>query len=525
MKEIFQEESYSVKRVLFFLPVFAMSLVCAVVVLIHMPEQETIKSVSYLWFILNLVLMVITFQCLQKHYFNAVENRIAKLRIKVMDHARNTDLMTLKRVGVERIYTTLTSDIKAISETTDIMLLCFQGGVRMILIYFYIGFLYPPAFGIMVFLSGIGVALYISNHTKMIKLFELVRDQEKKLFESVNHLIQGFKELKLCSKKSNDFYKRSLGNGARVLRNLKMDSVRYYIRNATVTYGFWKGILLVMILVLPFFGIHAATLPVVVGLVITMPLRQVIDRYSQFHMAYMSIKRLIRFEKMMRGITREPEPIKDKNELCYGTIRYDNISYAHRTKDARPFSIGPMSLSFSTGEVVFITGGNGSGKSTLLNVITGLYPADSGQVYMDDKKVDIRSYRELFSPIFTDFYLFDGLYGIDNPDAERIGELLRVFELDGRVKWVDGKFSTLNLSTGQRKRMALVTTILEDKPFYIFDEWAADQDPHFREYFYMKLLPEFKSQGKTIVAVTHDDGYFHTADRVLHLDYGQLFVS
>ncbi|MCG8634478.1 MAG: cyclic peptide export ABC transporter [Desulfobacterales bacterium] len=522
MRNMFQEERESVKRVLFFLPLFALSLVSLVVILIHIPEQQIIEGSTYLWFIVMLCLMVVTFRNLQKYFFNAVENRIMNLRIKVMDHVRNTDLETLNQVGAERIYTALTSDIRAISETTDIILLCFQGGLRTVMIYFYVAYLYPPAGALMVVLTSIGAALYISNHTKMIRLFELVRYRQKKLFESVNHLIHGFKELKLSNRKSNDFYERSLRKEAEDLRELKTDSVGFYIRNATITYGFWKGILLVMILALPFAGIPAATLPVVVGLVITMPLRQVIDRYSQFHMAYMSIRRLMDFETMMKGITREPEPASDEETACPGVIRYDNISYVYRTRDARPFSIGPMSLSFSAGEVVFITGGNGSGKSTLLNVMTGLYPADSGMVYLDGRAVDIRSYRELFSPIFTDFHLFDALYGIKDPDQGKINELLRVFQLDKRVKWINGKFSTLDLSTGQRKRMALLTTILEDKPVYIFDEWAADQDPHFREYFYMKLLPDFKSQGKTVIAVTHDDRYFHTADRVLHLDYGQL---
>jgi putative ATP-binding cassette transporter len=155
--------------------------------------------------------------------------------------------------------------------------------------------------------------------------------------------------------------------------------------------------------------------------------------------------------------------------------------------------------------------------------VTGLYLADSGKIFLNNgQETDIRLHRELFGTVFTDFHLFDRLYGMEEVDEEKLKRLLRQFDLEKKVQWTDGKFSTLDLSTGQKKRLALVITILEDKPIYVLDEWAADQDPHFREYFYTTLLPEFKEQEKTILAVTHDDMYFHTADRILHLEYGQL---
>ncbi|OQY58188.1 MAG: hypothetical protein B6245_13180 [Desulfobacteraceae bacterium 4572_88] len=440
-----------------------------------------------------------------------------------MDHARKTDLLTLKQVGTGRIYSALTSDIRAVAETSDVILICFQGGVRMAMIYVCIAFLYPSACAMMLFLTGLGAALYAFNHIKMIGLFERVRDREKKLFEAVTHLLEGFRELKLCNRKSNDFYQRGLRYHISRLRQLKRHSVRYYTNNATITYGFWKGMLLIMILVMPFFGFPAAILPVAVALVLTMPLRQVIDRYSQFHMAYLSIQRLFQFENMMKNLGQETVgTVTSERWEGYEKIRYEDISFTYCTGDSRTFSLGPLSASFKIGEIVFITGGNGSGKSTLLNLITGLYDMDTGRVFLNDGETDIRLCRELFGPIFTDFHLFDRLYGMEDIDESKLNDLLRRFRLEERVQWSDGKFSTLDLSTGQKKRLALLVTMMEDKPVYVFDEWAADQDPHFREYFYMTLLPEFRAQGKTVIAVTHDDRYFHAADRILHLEYGRL---
>ncbi len=130
----------------------------------------------------------------------------------------------------------------------------------------------------------------------------------------------------------------------------------------------------------------------------------------------------------------------------------------------------------------------------------------------------------MFSAIFHDFHLFDRLYGLKEVDGQRVNDLLKVMRLDNKLKFDGKKFSTLDLSAGQKKRLAMAVAIMEDKPIYVFDEWAADQDPQFRRYFYETLLPSFKAQGKTVIAVSHDDRYFHVADRVINLEYGRIRV-
>ena len=112
---------------------------------------------------------------------------------------------------------------------------------------------------------------------------------------------------------------------------------------------------------------------------------------------------------------------------------------------------------------------------------------------------------------------------MDSVDLDkRAGEYLHQLELDHVVTVKDGVFSTVKLSRGQRKRLALLTAYLEDRPIYVFDEWAADQDPVFRRIFYLRLLPELKARGKTVVAITHDDRYFGDADRIVKLEEGKV---
>jgi putative ATP-binding cassette transporter len=155
--------------------------------------------------------------------------------------------------------------------------------------------------------------------------------------------------------------------------------------------------------------------------------------------------------------------------------------------------------------------------------MTGLYPADGGEIVVDGTVVPsdrIGGFRELFSAIFADFHLFDRLYGLEQVDPADVARLIEEMGLQDKVRFQDGRFSELNLSTGQRKRLALIVSLLEDRPVYVFDEWSAEQDVHFREQFYTRILPALKSKGKTVIAVTHDDRFWHLADRVIKLDLG-----
>ncbi|WP_310481926.1 ATP-binding cassette domain-containing protein [Chamaesiphon sp. VAR_48_metabat_403] len=190
------------------------------------------------------------------------------------------------------------------------------------------------------------------------------------------------------------------------------------------------------------------------------------------------------------------------------------------------FLLGPISMTLEPGTVTFLVGGNGSGKSTLAKLITGLYLPQSGAVYLNDKLIverDLEWYRQHFSAIFSDFYLFEQCLGFDRINLDRdVEQYLRELQLDRKVTVKDGTLSTINLSQGQRKRLALLTAYLEDRPIYLFDEWASDRDPLFRDLFYKEILGKLKARGKTILVISHDDRYFHLANQIIKLDYGTI---
>lgn len=185
------------------------------------------------------------------------------------------------------------------------------------------------------------------------------------------------------------------------------------------------------------------------------------------------------------------------------------------------FRLGPIDLSIERGELVFVIGHNGSGKTTLMKVMSGLYPAREGRVRVDGRVIARRRLRSLFTVAFIDAHLFRRAYGLDSTDEE-IAAALATVGLDDVVGVSDGWFGTLDLSSGQRRRLALAVALLERRPIIVLDEWDAHQDPETKRFYFETLLPRFAAQGRTVVAVCHDERFFGAADRVIELSAGRL---
>ncbi|ETR69031.1 MAG: ATP-binding cassette transporter [Candidatus Magnetoglobus multicellularis str. Araruama] len=205
------------------------------------------------------------------------------------------------------------------------------------------------------------------------------------------------------------------------------------------------------------------------------------------------------------------------------TITIKNLCFDYTDHHGKViFSLGPLNLNIFGGEILFLTGGNGSGKTTVLKILTGLYPKSKGSLFINDQLNNIPNVQSLFSAIFSDYHLFNGLYGIDHVDENKLNDLLRLMQLDHITFWKDNHFTNIELSMGQKKRLALVIALMEDKSIYVFDEWAADQSPEFRKLFYEQILQDLKKKGKTVILATHDEQYYYCADRVIKMEYGQI---
>jgi putative ATP-binding cassette transporter len=257
------------------------------------------------------------------------------------------------------------------------------------------------------------------------------------------------------------------------------------------------------------------------------PLEVILNMVPNMNRALVSLQKVKHLGLELSAIP-EREVVKPAFRTAnWKSLELDGITHAYNRENTdNTFTLGPINVKFQPQEVVFIVGGNGSGKTTLAKLLIGLYSPETGEIRLDGRSItdeNREQYRQSFSVVFTDFFLFDSLLGLDHINIDGDAQYyLEKLQLDQTVRVRDGVLSTINVSQGQRKRLALLTAYLEDRAIYLFDEWAADQDPVFKEIFYHQLLPELKARGKTVIVISHDDRYYHVADRIIKLDYGRI---
>ena len=357
------------------------------------------------------------------------------------------------------------------------------------------------------------------------------RAEEDQLFRHFRALTDGVKELKLHRERRDVFLYQNIEATTEAYRKHNVAAeLRFIVANNWSHLLFFAliGLLLFLLPRVEHVSPQEMTGYVIATLYLMGPLSGLLSSLSVFGRANVALEKIDQLGVVLAARTIddcppavvEKVPAFQRLELTGITHRY------HREREDDHFILGPVNLSFRPGELVFLAGGNGSGKSSLAKVITGLYPPASGEIRLNGTLIDDSNrddYRQNFSAVFSDFYLFDSLLGLSRPNLDaQARHYLEELHLNHKVKIQDGVLSTVDLSQGQRKRLALLTAYLEDRPFYLFDEWASDQDPLFKDVFYTRLLPELKARNKAVLVITHDDHYFHLADRMIKLDYGRI---
>lgn len=456
---------------------------------------------------------------------------VARLRRDLVRAILAAPLRRLEETGSARLTVALTDDVYNVTQalsaipimTVNIAMLL--GGAA------YLGWLsWQMLVGLIVLgiLGAVGNRLFIKG---AFRALNDAREAEDRLFGHFRALIEGIKELKLHRNRRGAFLSEDIQKATQAYQEHNIVAENRFVFAQHWCHLLFYILIGVVLFLIPAMGnISPKTLT---GYIITVlyllgPLAGVLSSFSLFGRANVALERIERLGGALTSRATEGCPLlgAEKSEK-FAQLELVDVSHAYRyEKDDRPFVLGPMTLEFHPGEVVFIVGGNGSGKSTLAKIIAGLYPPEAGKIRLNGKLVTDENrdeYRQTFSAVFSDFFVFDSLLGLNSGHLDtRAQYYLKMLHLDHKVRIRDGIFSTTALSQGQRKRLALLTAYLEDRPFYIFDEWASDQDPQFKEFFYTRLLDDLRASGKTVVAITHDDKYFHLADRVIKLDYGQL---
>jgi putative ATP-binding cassette transporter len=350
------------------------------------------------------------------------------------------------------------------------------------------------------------------------------------LHEHFRALTQGTKELKIHSQRREAFVKEQLKVTADSLRRYNSSGQNLYSAAAS-----WGQTLVFVVIGLILFGLastQSLSSAMMMAYALTLlylmtPLQVILNTLPQLTRANVALRNT---EEL--GFALSSHGTEESTETIFSPIEWQDLELKsvthtyHREGESDDFVLGPIDLSFKPGGVVFIIGGNGSGKTTLVKLLCGLYMPENGNILLDGRSIGDSSkefYRQHFSAVFSDFYLFDRMLGLVSPELDdQAREYLVKFKLAHKVEITDGTLSTTELSQGQRKRLALLTAYLEGRAIYIFDEWAADQDPQFKAVFYLQLLPELKARGKTVFVISHDDRYYHVADRIIKLDDGKV---
>ncbi|WP_079500636.1 cyclic peptide export ABC transporter [Paraburkholderia hospita] len=470
------------------------------------------------------------------------QDTMGRMREHVSARVAAAELRDVERVGAAPVQSILTDDATNVSMLFFALPNIVMHGSIVAGCLAYLAWLSWPVCVLALSAIVVGSLGYRFGDIRAIASLEAAGSAQDRLFDYLGSLFAGAKELKLHRERARQFVEGQLGAA--------INEVRDHRRRAFVAYAIGVGWIIFLFYVflgaatfLPSIGVHAdaqaAAGYVIVFLFMLVPLDGLLNNLPTVNAARVSLERIERvlaeFEEPHHAAAL-PASASSAQAAAFDTLSLRGITHAYfHERDERMFRIGPIDLTFKPGELVFIVGGNGSGKTTLAKVLTGLYEPEGGVIEVDGSPVtrDTRpAYRERFSTVFNDFHLFDTLLGIVDPDDTndgaraaadgRANALIAKLALDHKVSVENGTFSTRALSTGQRKRLALVVAYLEDRPFYLFDEWAADQDPSFKAVFYEQLLPELRGRGKTVVVITHDDRYFPLADRVLKLDNGAI---
>ena len=464
----------------------------------------------------------------QKHLNKFTFERLYANEKKVFGQILKAPLQKLEQLGSQRFYTAV-EDLRlfailpfTVTHTVNSLLMLILCLIYMFTISIYSALI---VLGLIILVAG----CYFVVMNTMANQVAVLRNYSEEYYKYVNDVMKGFKQLKLGFFRRENIMNKFLAPNRDAAMELDFNINYVFLSiNLISQYGLYF-VIAVILFILPELGLllRADVIAyVVIILFISGPINNLINlqqTYTRFVVAARRLKQFIAdFEIVEESDHYEPSANQE-----FHSVAFKDIGFTYDTKEGETssFAVGPLNLEIKEGETIFIIGGNGSGKSTFINLLTGLYQPTHGHLEINGAVTEDSSSRvqDLVAAVFTEDYIFSKNYEeYELENNSQYMELLKTMKLDKVITDDQDKTVRRKFSKGQGKRLALIFALLEKKPVLVLDEWAADQDPHYRKYFYEELIPELKKRGKTIIAVTHDDAYFHMADRILKFDYGNI---
>jgi len=481
------------------------------------------------------VVMLLIYRSSQNYLIKSisreVEDALDRQRQRIVEKALTLSLREIEEVGRDQIRDGISGHYTTLSQTIVPIVSAFESLILATFLFAYLAYLSVFAASIVILVNILLALGFLNRQKKMseeIKISDQVDSQYRRL---TNAIVGGTKELQLGLARRMGLSAKMSSVSTSVAKGRALAASHYadLIATGTTAAYLMAGAVVFVMPILIGDGAGKDMSKIVIAVVFLLgPIGSVVNSMQQVSLAQFALNSINNFELEItrRSETRSRDTgastsiskLKPFNSICL-----ESTSYTHTGQDG--FSLQNINLEIHKGEVVFLTGGNGSGKTTLLNVLTGLYPRGSGDIILNGQKLPIslpQQYRELFASVFADFFMFDQPFGLDEKGIGIFEEWLIKLNVRNHFREDLQDLSGIELSTGQRKRVALALAIAEQRPILILDEWAADQDPETRRRFYEEIIPELKTAGLTIFAITHDEKYFHCCDRRIHIIEGKL---
>ena len=542
---ISRESPKDIKRVLgisFFVGITNMALIA----LINQAAADVSKgdsvTVQFFLFALLLVTFLVITNIANRENIKSTQGLVHRFKMRIMSEIFKSDLAKIDSIGRAEILQILARDTQTVSQSITFLVSGCQSVATLIFLTLYMATISLTAF----FIVGISSVLIVFAGVYAVRNvtndLEAVGKRENALNEMFSDFLNGYKEIKMHSDRAYDI-SRDMVTEARGSSEVKAKLLIFIANYFNYLQVLMYAVVGLMIFVVPMLSTDFSTSVMqatTTSLFLTASLTGIIQSVPSLSQSNAAARELIGLEEKI--LSKEPEQGFSQREVfsTLESIRVENISYHYANGNGKqrpvgnpplgsqPFSLGPINYEFKAGKVYFVRGNNGSGKTTLIRMLVGLSQPTSGQIYVNEVPITLPAtsdYRDLFSVVFTDFHLFKKLYGLHDVTPNEIEHLIELFQMEKKVSVTDGIFSNLRFSTGQKKRLALIVALLEKRQVIILDEWAADQDPEFRHLFYEKIIPMLRAMGKTVIAITHDDHYYQSADYLLQMVNGQLVTS
>jgi putative ATP-binding cassette transporter len=473
-------------------------------------------------FVIFLYLLNVGFQ---KIIIKGTYNYIYSSEVAIVKKLQDTSLLQIQQLGSKRIYGIL-EDLRMFVFFPNILTSTINSILLVILCVCYLFIIsFKTTLITIILLASIAfIHIFIGKNTRK-KLNKIRRNND--IFNGyIGDIIEGFKELKISSVRRENLFKKFVKPNRNYGKKLDIEVANTFLGiNILSQYGLYAilgGILFLIPMLVGDLETKQITSFVVILLFMAGPINRLVamqGTYARLTVAFKRVSKFFKdFEVLGTPITSNHNAVQKE----FQSLEFKNTCFSY-SEDT--FSVGPINLKIKQGETIFIIGGNGSGKSTYINLLTGLLQPTAGEVLLNNKVIQNNDsiYQKLISVIFTNNYLFSENY--ENYALEgnkEYDKLLKLMKLEHVVKSDDDKAARRNFSKGESKRMSMIFALLEHHPILVLDEWAADQDPYFRKYFYEEFIPILKEQGKTLIMVTHDDTYFKHADRIIKFNYGKI---